>query len=161
MAEIEKSIVVEVPVTTAYNQWTQFESFPQFMDGVLEVRQLDDRSLRWRANLAGRETEWDAVITQQVPDDRIGWRSTAGATNAGNVRFEAEGPDATRVHLHIVYEPEGAIESAADALGFVSRRVEGDLSRFKQFIESRSRETGAWRGEIHAPVPTATSNPER
>lgn len=161
MAEIEKSIVVEVPLTTAYNQWTQFESFPEFMDGVREVRQLDDSRLRWRANVGGRELEWEAVITQQVPDDRIGWRSVSGAPNAGNVRFEAEGPSSTRVHLHLIYEPDGAIESAVDALGLVSRRVDGDLSRFKQFIESRSRETGAWRGEIHEPAPGATHNPER
>lgn len=161
MAEIEKSIVVDVPLRTAYDQWTQFESFPRFMEGVKEVRQLNDRTLHWRAEIAGQEREWDAVITQQVPDDRIGWRSTSGAAVAGNVRFEPDGPDRTRVVLHMLYEPSGAVESAVDALGFVSRRVEGDLERFKRFIESQGAQTGAWRGEIHEPEPEGTHNPER
>lgn len=161
MAEIEKSIEVAVPLRTAYDQWTQFESFPEFMEGVKEVRQLDDRTLHWRAEVAGREQEWDAVITQQVPDDRIAWRSTAGTTVAGNVRFEPAGPDRTRVFLHMLYEPANPVESAVDALGFVSRRVEGDLERFKRFIEAQGAQTGAWRGEIHEPEPEGTHNPER
>jgi uncharacterized membrane protein len=160
MAEIEKSVVVDVPLRTAYNQWTQFESFPEFMEGVKEVRQLDDRRLHWRAVIAGREQQWDAVITQQVPDQVVGWRSTEGAPNAGNVRFEAEGPDRTMVRLHLIYEPEGPVESAVDALGFLARRVEGDLVRFKDFIEGRGVETGAWRGTISAPAPEGTQNPE-
>src|SRR5690348_5342560 len=130
MAEIEKTIVVEVPLRTAYNQWTQFETFPEFMEGVKEVRQLDDRSLRWRAEVGGRELSWNAVITQQVPDQVVGWRSVDGAPNAGNVRFDAEGPDRTRVRLHLTYEPHGPLEGAVDALGFLARRVEGDLERF-------------------------------
>ncbi len=160
MAEIEKSIVVGVPVRTAYNQWTQFESFPSFMDGVKEVRQLDDRTLHWRAEVAGREQEWDAVITQQVPDNVIGWRSTEGAPNAGNVHFEAEGPDRTRIRLHLVYSPRGPVEGAVDALGFLARRVEGDLDRFNEFIERRGAETGAWRGTLREPEPRGTHNPE-
>lgn len=161
MAEIEKSLVVDVPVGTAYNQWTQFESFPNFMEGVKEVRQLDDKTLHWVAEVAGREQEWDAVITQQVPDQVIGWRSVEGAPNAGNVRFEAEGPDRALVRLHLVYEPQGALEQAVDALGFLARRVEGDLVRFKEFIEGRGVETGAWRGRIESPAPEGTHNPER
>ncbi|HEX6548843.1 MAG TPA: SRPBCC family protein [Candidatus Dormibacteraeota bacterium] len=157
---MEKEITVDVPIQVAYNQWTQFEEFPQFMEGVREVRQLDDRSLHWKAEIAGRLQEWDAVITDQEPDRVIGWRSTSGAPNAGNVHFDAEGPDRTRVRLHMMYEPQGPIEGAVDALGFVSRQVEGDLQRFKTFIEGRGRETGAWRGEIHQAEPRGTQNPE-
>ena len=161
MAEIEKTLAVNVPLRTAYDQWTQFATFPDFMEGVREVRQLDDRTLHWRAEIGGREREWDAVITQQVPDQVIGWRSTSGTTVAGNVRFEPDGPDRTRVALHMLYEPEGALESAVDALGFVGRRVEGDLERFKRFVEGRGEQTGSWRGEIHEPEPEGTRNPER
>jgi uncharacterized membrane protein len=149
MASIEKSIEVDVPVRTAYNQWTQFEEFPRFMEGVKEVRQLDDKRLHWRAEVLGKELEWLAEITQQIPDQRITWRSTSGAKNAGAVAFEALGPERTRVTLRIEYEPEGAAESAGSALGLVSARIEGDLKRFKKFIEERGRETGQWRGEIH------------
>jgi uncharacterized membrane protein len=160
MAEVERSIVVGVPVSTAYNQWTQFEDFPRFMEGVKEVRQLDDSRLRWRASVGGRDEEWEAVITQQVPDERIGWRSVDGAPNAGNVRFEpADG--GTRVTLHMLYEPRGVVEAAGDLVGFVERRVDGDLARFKEFVESRGSETGAWRGTIHNPAPQGTRNPER
>ncbi len=160
MAEIERSIVVAAPLRAVYNQWTQFESFPEFMDGVVEVRQLDERRLHWRARVAGREVEWDAVITQQVPDQVIGWRSVEGAPNAGNVRFQAEGPDRTLVRLHLVYEPQGPIEGAVDALGILHRRVEGDLERFRSFIEERRAETGAWRGTISQPEPGGAHNPE-
>ena len=149
MAHVEKSIEVDVPVQTAYNQWTQFESFPQFMEGVEEVQQRDDRRLHWRATIAGKTEEWDAAITQQQRDQVVAWRSTSGAENAGTVTFTPLMADRTRVNLALDYTPEGPIEKAGDLLGVVSRRVESDLKRFKDFIESRGRETGAWRGEIH------------
>ena len=149
MSFIEKSIVVDVPVRTAYNQWTQFEEFPRFMEGVKEVKQLDDKRLQWRAELMGKELEWNAEITQQIPDQRITWKSTTGAKNAGSVSFTPEGPDKTRITLRLEYEPEGAAESTGSALGLVSARVDGDLKRFKKFIEERGHETGQWRGEIH------------
>ncbi len=148
MSSIQKSIDVDVPVRTAYNQWTQFEEFPRFMEGVQEVRQLDDTHLHWRADIGGKEKEWDAVITDQVPDQRVAWRSTSGAENAGVVTFQSLGPDRTRVTLQVDYDPDGFVENVGDAMGFVSRRVEGDLDRFKQFIESRGTATGAWRGTV-------------
>jgi uncharacterized membrane protein len=148
MASIEKSIEVGVPVHTAYNQWTQFEEFPRFMEGVEEVRQLDDTHLHWRAKVGGKETEWDAVITEQVPDERIAWTNTSGARNAGVITFHKLDPQKTKLMLQLDYEPEGAMENIGSALGVVGRRVEGDLERFKEFIESRGAETGAWRGEV-------------
>ena len=149
MNSIEKSIVVDVPVRTAYNQWTQFESFPQFMEGVESVQQRGDKFTHWRANIAGKTEEWDAEITEQTPDQRVAWRSTSGADNAGAVRFQPLGPQQTQIYLRLDYMPEGIVEKAGDALGMVERRVTGDLERFKKFIESRGSETGAWRGEIH------------
>ena len=148
MESVEKSIVVDVPVSTAYNQWTQFEEFPEFMEGVEDVTQEGDTKLFWRANIGGKEVEWEAAITEQEPDERISWRSTTGAYNAGTVRFEPAG-NGTRVFLRLEYEPEGFFESVGSALGFVDRRVEGDLERFKDFTEGRGTETGAWRGEVH------------
>lgn len=149
MAEMEKSIEVDVPVYEAYNQWTQFEDFPRFMEGVEEVQQLDDRRLHWRARIAGQDKEWEAEIVDQVPDRRIAWRTTTGSQNAGAVLFEPMGDQRTRVTLRMEYEPEGATEHVGDLLGFVSNRVEGDLERFKNFIEERGRASGGWRGEIH------------
>ena len=149
MDTVEKSIVVDVPVSTAYNQWTQFEEFPEFMEGVEEVRQEDDTRLFWRANIGGNYVEWEAEIIEQEPDERISWRSTTGAYNAGAVRFEPAGDGGTEVFLRLEYEPEGFFESVGSALGFVGSRVEGDLERFKEFIEERGGETGAWRGEVH------------
>ena len=149
MPRIQKDIVVDVPVKAAYDQWTQFESFPQFMDGVKEVVQLDEKTLRWRANVGGKDEEWEAQITDQVPDRHIAWRSEAGAANAGSVMFEPEGADKTRLSLEISYEPRDAAEKVGDALGVLERRVDGDLKRFKEFIEKRQAPTGAWRGEIH------------
>jgi uncharacterized membrane protein len=149
MASVEKSIEVNVPVRTAYNQWTQFEEFPQFMEGVEEVRQLDGKRLHWRASIAGKTEEWDAEITEQTPDRQIAWRSTSGDENSGIVRFEPQGADRTRVNVTVGYEPEGIVERVGDAIGAVDRRVAGDLERFKSFIEGRGTETGAWRGEIH------------
>ena len=148
MASVEKSIDVHVLVRTAYNQWTQFEEFPQFMQGVEEVRQLDDKRLHWRASIGGKTEEWDAEITEQVPDMRVAWTNTTGARNAGVVTFHRLDDTTTRVMLQLDYDPEGVVENVGDALGFVSRRVEGDLERFKEFVEARGQETGAWRGTI-------------
>ena len=145
MAQIEKSVVVDVPISTAYNQWTQFEEFPRFMEGVHEVKQLDDRHLYWRAEVGGREQEWEAEIREQVPDKKIIWNAVDGSENAGIVRFEPAGPTSTRVRLQMSYNPEGFMETIGDKLGFMTRRVEGDLERFRDFIEERGVETGAYR----------------
>ena len=149
MHSIEKSIEVDVPLRHVYNQWTQFEEFPHFMEGVQEVRQLDDKRLHWKAEIAGKTKEWDAEIFEQIPDARIAWRSMGGAQNSGMVNFRAVDDQRTEVCLKLNYEPEGATEKMGDALGFVAHRVQGDLERFKKFIEARGAETGAWRGEIH------------
>jgi uncharacterized membrane protein len=148
METIEKSVHVEAPLSAVYNQWTQFEEFPRFMEGVKEVRQMDDKRLHWKAEIAGKDKEWDAEIYRQEPDQAIAWRSTSGAQNAGEVRFQQAGDGHTDVTLVMSYDPEGIIENVADALGAVSMRVQGDLNRFKEFIEERGRETGGWRGEI-------------
>jgi uncharacterized membrane protein len=149
MPRFEDSIDVNVPVRTAYNQWTQFESFPQFMEGVERVAQLDDKTLDWTATIAGQRKQWTATITDQVPDVRVAWRSTSGDENAGAVLFQSLGPDQTKVTLKLDADPEGPVETVGANLGFLERRVKGDLKRFKEFIESRGVETGAWRGEIH------------
>ena len=148
MDVIEKSIEVDVPIATAYNQWTQFEEFPKFMEGVKEVRQLDDQRLHWKAQIAGKEKEWDAEIVQQIPDQVISWRSRSGASNAGEVRFDKAPGGKTRITLVLSYEPEGVVEQVGYALRAVSRRVEVDLERFKDSIEKRGIESGAWRGQI-------------
>ncbi len=148
MAKIEKSIEVGVPVQTAYNQWTQFEEFPQFMEGVEFVQQLGDTRLHWRAEIGGKVVEWNAEITEQVPDTRIAWRSTSGARNAGVVSFYRISDHSCRVTLQIDYEPEGVVENLGALLGVLSRRVEGDLERFDKFIEERGVESGAYRGTI-------------
>ena len=148
MATIEQSIDVEVPVRTAYDQWTQFEQFPQFMEGVEEVRQIDDTHTHWRTKVAGKEKEFDAVITEQTPDQRIAWTSEDGSEHAGVVTFHRLDAAKTRVMLQMDYEPEGAAEKIGDALGLVERRVKGDLSRFKELIESRGAASGGWRGEV-------------
>lgn len=149
MESIEKTVEVNAPLSMVYNQWTQFEDFPQFMDGVKEVRQLDDKRLHWVAEIGGKRKEWDAEIFEQVPDRTIAWRSMDGAKNSGHVSFAPADNNGTRVSLKLNYDPEGALENVADALGVVGRRVEGDLQRFKRFIETRREETGGWRGEIH------------
>jgi len=148
MASTVKTIDVDVPVRTAYNQWTQFEMFPRFMEGVKDIKQLDDRRLHWRAEIGGREEEWDAEITEQIPDTRIAWRSLNGTPNSGIVTFHPLSENSTRITVQIDYEPQGVIENVGDSLGVLAGRVEGDLKRFKGFIESRGQETGAWRGEI-------------
>ncbi len=149
MSVVEESIDVDVPVRVAYDQWTQFETFPHFMEGVERVTQLDDKSLEWHANIAGQDKHWTAEIVEQTPDQRVAWRSTSGAPNAGVVSFQSNGTNATKVTLQLEAEPEGPIESAGDALGFLDRRVKGDLERFKEFVEGRGVATGSWRGEIH------------
>jgi uncharacterized membrane protein len=148
MSAVRESIDVDVPVSTAYNQWTQFEEFPRFMEGVETVQQLDDRLLHWVAAHAGKRHEWDAEIVDQTPDTRVAWRDVAGKTNAGEVTFDALSPDRTRVNVQMDWEPEGAREKIGSVLGFDDRRVKGDLRRFKSFIEERGGETGAWRGNI-------------
>lgn len=149
MSTVEKEIVVDVPVRTAYNQWTQFEQFPMFMQGIEEVKQLDDKRTHWRANIAGKTEEWDAETYEQVADTRIAWRNITGAENSGIITFKPIGTNQTHITLQIGYDPEGIIENVGDMLGFVGRRVEADLKRFKEFIEQRGNETGSWRGEIH------------
>ena len=146
---VEKSITVDVPVHRAYNQWTQFEDFPLFMGGVSEVRQLDDRTLHWVAEIAGVKREWDAKILEQIPDQKIAWAASEGATNAGAVYFSATGADQTLVRLSLEYEPEGLVEKAGDKLDVVARQAESDLERFKGFIENRDEATGAWRGSVN------------
>jgi len=148
MTHTEKKIEVDVPLSTAYNQWTQFESFPRFMKGVKRVRQLDDKTLHWVAEIGGKDVEWTAEITHQEPDRHIGWRTLSGAPNSGSVKFESLGANRTRVIVRIDYTPEGAAEKAGSALGVVSHRIEADLDTFKEFIEKRGVESGAWRGEI-------------
>jgi uncharacterized membrane protein len=148
MSVVEKSIEVELPVSTVYNQWTQFEEFPQFMEGVEQVTQLDETRLHWVAEIAGAKREWDAEIVDQEPDQRIAWRSIDGAGNGGVVTFQPTGATATRVNLQMEFEPEGLAETVGDKLGFVSKQAEGDLKRFKSFMEERGGETGAWRGEV-------------
>ena len=148
MESIERIIDVDCPVRTVYNQWTQFEEFPHFMAGVVEVRQLDDTHVHWRADIWGKEKEWDAEITEQEPDKRISWRSVSGSRNAGTVRFEPLGANRTRVRLVMAYEPEGALEHLGDAVGALTARVQRTVEEFKGFIEQRGRETGAWRGQV-------------
>ena len=148
MSTVEKSVTVNAPVRTVYNQWTQFESFPQFMEGVEAIEQLDDKRQRWRTNIGGKREEFDATITEQLPDQRIAWRSMSGRVHAGVVTFHRLNENETRVMLQMDYQPEGAVENVGNMMGIVSRRVERDLERFKEFIESRGAETGAWRGEI-------------
>ena len=152
MSEIIETVDVDVAVRTAYDQWTQFESFPEFMDGIKQVRQLDDRTLEWVADVAGKEKRWTATITEQEPDQRIAWTSTEGARNAGVVTFHRLGEGRSRVTLQLDVEPDGPLETVGDALGVVRNRVKDDMKRFKAFIESRGTETGAWRGEIKQTV---------
>jgi hemerythrin superfamily protein len=153
---VEKSVEVEVPVSTAYNQWTQFEEFPEFMAGVREVVQVDDTSLHWVAEISGVRREWDAEILEQVPDQKVAWAAISGATNAGAVHFAPAGPGRTVVTLHLEYEPEGLVEGAGDALGVIERQAEADVRRFKEFIEGRGAESGAWRGDVTDVAPVGT-----
>jgi uncharacterized membrane protein len=148
MATIEESVELEVPVRTAYNQWTQFEEFPRFMEGVEQVKQMTDTRVHWKASFGGQTREWDAEIVEQIPDERISWKSTEGAANAGVVTFHRLAPGKSKVMLQLEFDPEGWVEQAGDKLGFVRARATGDLKRFKKFIESQGSESGAWRGEV-------------
>jgi uncharacterized membrane protein len=150
---IQETIEVDVPVRVAYNQWTQFEDFPRFMDGVEEVRQITDESLEWRAEIGGQTRTWATRISEQHPDRKIAWVAVEGEKLEGAVEFEALGETSTRVVLTMSFEPDDALEKAADMLKVVEGRVKGDLERFKRFIESEGHETGAWRGEIPADSP--------
>lgn len=145
---VEESIIVDVPVRTAYNQWTQFEQFPQFMETVEQVRQVDDSHLHWRAKVAGKTKEWDAEITEQIPDDRIAWRSTSGPHNAGVVTFHRLSETRTRIMLQLEYKPETADEKVGSAFGAVKMTARNNLKKFKQLVEARGVETGEWRGTI-------------
>jgi uncharacterized membrane protein len=147
MSTVEQSIDIGVPVRVAYDQWTQFESFPQFMDGIEEVRQLDDTHLHWRASIGGRDVEWNAVITEQIPEERVAWRSTDGTPNAGVVTFHRLGDESSRVMVQIEHESEGVMERVGSALGADTRQVKNSLEQFKELVEQRGA-TGAWRGEV-------------
>ena len=152
MSTITESVDVAVDVSTAYNQWTQFESFPEFMEGVDEVRQIDDTHTHWVTSIAGVTREFDATITEQRPDERVAWRSDDGPQHAGVITFDRLDDTTTRVTAQMDIDPDGFVENAADKLGILDRRVKGDLRRFKEFIESHGRrETGAWRGEVQRP----------
>ena len=153
MSAVEESIEVGVPVSTAYNQWTQFEEFPRFMEGVESVRQMDDTRSHWVTEIAGQRREFDARITEQHPDERIAWTSVDGPKQAGVVTFHRLDENTSRVMLQMDFEPEGVVETAGDKLGLVGRRIEGDLKRFKSFIESRGTEEGGWRGTVERPTP--------
>jgi uncharacterized membrane protein len=148
MSRVEKTLEVNVPVRVAYDQWTQFEEFPRFMEGVKSVQQLDDTHVHWKAEIAGQQKDWDARIVAQRPDEMVAWTSTSGARNAGVVRFETISDDVTRILLEMEVDPDGPLENVGDFLGVIDRRVEGDLQRFKEFIETRGAPTGAWRGTV-------------
>jgi len=148
MSKIEKSVEVDVPVRVAYDQWTQFEEFPQFMDGVESVKQTDDTHLHWVAKVGGVRKEWDAEITQQEPDQRIAWNAINGAENGGAVDFHRLDDSRTRINLTMDIDPDGLVETVGDAVGVPDRAIAGDLDRFKAFIEKRSAATGAWRGTV-------------
>ena len=154
--KVEKSILVNVPVSTAYNQWTQFEDFPQFMGGVTSVTQLSDDRLDWVAEIGGVRRRWEAKILEQVPDRKVSWAATEGATNAGQVTFEDIGGGQTSVHLSLEYEPEGLVEKVGDKLNVIENQAEGDLNRFKAFIESEGYASGAWRGSVNEDLPVGT-----
>jgi carbon monoxide dehydrogenase subunit G len=154
--KVERSIQVDVPVRTAYDQWTQFEDFPHFMGGVKEVQQRGDQRLHWVAEIAGVRREWDAAVLEQVPDQKVAWAATSGATNAGAVRFEPAGAGSTLVHLTLEYEPEGLVEQVGDKLGIVERQVKADLQRFKELIEDQGHASGAWRGTVQPGIAVGT-----
>ncbi|PXY30408.1 cyclase [Prauserella sp. PE36] len=153
MSTITKAVDVNVPVSTAYNQWTQFESFPEFMEGVEEVRQLDATHTHWVTKIGGSTREFDATITEQHPDERVAWTSDSGPNHGGVITFHRIGDNVTRVTAQMDIDPEGFAENVADKTGMIDQRVNGDLQRFKKFIEERGRETGAWRGDVQRPGP--------
>lgn len=149
MAKLEKTVEVNVPVRTAYDQLTQFEQYPRFMEGVQEVKQVDDTHLRWHSKANGQDMQWDAEITEQVPDRTIAWRNVSGKRNVGRVDFQPVGKDKTKITITMEYEPEGTGVQGKDAAKVIEQRTEQDLARFKQLLESQGRESGEWRGEVH------------
>nr|WP_296070995.1 SRPBCC family protein [uncultured Actinoplanes sp.] len=152
MSTVTESVDVAVGVRAVYNQWTQFEEFPRFMDGVNEIRQLDATHTHWKTEIGGVKREFDAEITEQLPDERVAWKSTEGEKQAGVVTFHRLDDTHTRVTVQMDYDPQGLVETAGDKLGIVDRRVKGDLQRFKEYIESRGGvETGGWRGQVDRP----------
>lgn len=151
MSTIEQSIEVKAPLSAVYNQWTQFEEFPRFMEGIEKITQTDDTHMHWVAKVAGSEHEWDAEITEQKPDERVAWKSTDGLDNAGVVTFHRIDAEVTRVMVQMDFAPEGIVEKVGDAIGAPERRVKGDLGRFKEMIEGNGGETGSWRGEVKRP----------
>jgi uncharacterized membrane protein len=151
MSTVVDSVDVAVPVHTAYNQWTQFEEFPRFMEGVSEIRQLGDKRLHWVVDIAGAHREFDAEITEQHPDERVAWKSISGPKHAGVVTFHRLDDNHSRVTAQMEIDPEGFVENVADKTGVLDRRVKGDMKRFREFIEERGSETGAWRGEVDRP----------
>jgi len=165
MSRFEEQITVDVPVRVAYDRWTRFEDFPSFMEGVERVEQLDDKTLRWTASVAGVSKSWTAEIVDQTPDTRVAWKSVEGAENAGAVLFDLAEDGETRITLRIDAEPDGITESVGDALGFLQRRVKGDLERFKDLVERTGAGVDGWRGEIHGdevrPDPSEASSAGR
>jgi len=151
MSTVTESVDVDVTITTAYDQWTQFESFPQFMDGVEEIRQIDDTHNHWVIKVAGVTREFDATIIEQHPEERIAWRADDGPNHAGVVTFHRLDDNKTRVTAQLDIDPEGFVENVADKAGILDRRIKGDMKRFKEFIESRGSETGGWRGDVQRP----------
>jgi uncharacterized membrane protein len=151
MSTITESVDVSVPVSKAYNQWTQFESFPSFMEGVEEIRQLDPTHTHWVTKIGGITREFDATITEQHPDERVAWKADSGPSHAGVVTFHRLDDNTTRVTAQMDIDPEGFVEQVADKLGVLNLRIKGDMKRFKEFIEDRGRETGAWRGDVSRP----------
>ncbi|RLK60333.1 SRPBCC family protein [Actinokineospora cianjurensis] len=154
MSTIIETVDVAVPVSTAYNQWTQFESFPAFMEGVEQIRQVDDRNTHWVTKIGGITREFDATITEQIPDERVAWKSVDGPEHAGVITFHRLNDRETRVTAQMDIDPEGFAENVADKLGIIDRRVKSDLKRFKDFIETQGTESGAWRGDVAAPTQT-------
>lgn len=150
MATVTQSVDVDVPVSAAYNQWTQFESFPQFMGGVDSITQLDDTHTHWKTSIGGVHHEFDTEITEQHPDERVAWKSTDGTSHAGVVTFHRLSDSTSRVTAQIDWQPEGAVEKVGAAVGVDDRQVKADMARFKEFIEQRGGETGAWRGDVAA-----------
>lgn len=153
MSTITEAIDVDVPIRVAYNQWTQFESFPHFMEGVREIRQLDDTHVHWVIDIAGQVREFDATITEQHPDERVAWTSDSGPNHAGVITFHRLDDEKTRVTAQMDIDPEGFVENVADKLGVLGNRVKNDMRKFKEFIEQRGHETGGWRGDVDRPAP--------
>ncbi|WP_213934895.1 SRPBCC family protein [Rhodococcus sp. B50] len=153
MSTITEAVDVDVPIRIAYNQWTQFESFPHFMEGVREIRQIDDTHVHWVIDIAGQVREFDATITEQHPDERVAWTSDSGPNHAGVITFHRLDENKTRVTAQMDVDPEGFVENVADKFGVLGKRIKSDMQKFKEFIERRGHETGGWRGDVDRPTP--------